>query len=443
MDLICRFTANSLDLYQKMYAGEMLYKEMFSLESEFLEKWDQLTGFDSGLAEKTETINPPARLDDLTAEWERTDFASVSEEQTGKVNRQSGILSEKIDTLRQHFVMEKDFKIEHMIVALPINLLDTIFCNYAHMADLNQDRHPEILVGIYSSGAFLAHMINWVCRKDNTSDLPVTLFQPFPYILFQPDHKGWTSDALQSGRVVVCDESVKTGFTFSILEAHLRRVRRTLPCVLEVWSLFRHMDYQPVETKMTPVIRPLFAVNDKILHLLSSREFSDDAEPRQVQKWPLDIVGKKKLTEYLKTQQKNTDADRFDYTRIIADTRATFSLAFYFSQQIVEKRPKKDYPVFLFAPSACGRVLALATAYFLRCLNNGLNVRFVNSPERAKKAENAGSRNTFLVDLTLVTGFTAEHSWRMLTDRKCTDPVDLNKIMHPLVIEDFKKSIRV
>ncbi len=152
-----------------MYAGEMLYKEMFSLESEFLKKWDQLTGFDSGLAEKTETINPPARLDDLTAEWERTDFASVSEEQTGKVNRQSGILSEKIDTLRQHFVMEKGFKIEHMI------------------------------------------------------------------------------------------------------EVHLRRVRRTLPCVLEVWSLFRHMDYQPVETKMTPVIRPLFAVNDKILHLLKAQ----------------------------------------------------------------------------------------------------------------------------------------------------------------------------
>jgi hypothetical protein len=443
VDLISRFTADSLNLYQSIYAkDELMYEAMFSLESEFLKKWDKLIGFDAGPAEKPAGAVFFAPWDDLMAGWKKIDLKPVAAGQTGARKKEPLPFNEKMDLLRPHFLVEKDFKIENMIESLSFDQLETVLFNYAYLADINQSRHPDILVGIYSSGVFLAHMINWIRPEP---DLPVSLFQAFPYIAFQPEHNGWMPGDLQSGRVVVCDESVKTGFTFSILEAHIRRVRRTMPKALEIWSLFRHRDYLPVETKSTPLIRPLFTVDDRIMHpVIPFREFEDDESLRQVHCWPQDKGGNatKGPDDFLKKPQTTSGPDRFDYTRIIADTRATLSLAYHFSQQIVQKKPDNSHPVFLFAPSACGRVLALATGYFLRRSDDNLKLRFVNSLERAKKAELAGPDNTFLVDLTRVTGFTAKHGWRMLTDRRCDDPVDIDQIMYPLVIKDFSQSDR-
>ncbi len=450
VDLVCRFTRQALDLFERMYGrpgkegdagGRLLFDEWFDLENRFLTQWRDLVDPVRG--------KPPHTIEWVTRQMNRkvADWPAETLRITGRVqkNGETGgdggyqAVPETAPDAWSRFFSPKGHVLEQVIETLPLRQMDTLLRRYAHLGEIHHARLPDLLIGIGGTGTFLAHLVNYFRQ----TDAPVCSFLISPDIRCQPESVRLVPSDLtgRTDRAVICAGSVKTFFTFALLEACLQRHQHG-PGIMEIWPFFFWEGHETVEIRTVPEIRPLFTVADvrTTLHPPASPFRS---RCPSVAAWPgpgPEPPGNGRrdglaggLSECLVVDDSSCPV-RIDYARLMADTRATASLALAFAGQIREMVGRTRGPAYLFSPSPAGRVLALGTGCFLRHM--GVRVRFVTSRQAAAEAEDHGRSHTFLIDLSRVTGFTAGHAWQALTHQPWDRPIDIDDLMHPVLLSD-------
>jgi hypothetical protein len=152
-----------------------------------------------------------------------------------------------------------------------------------------------------------------------------------------------------------------------------------------------------VETLNQPKIYSLFHVQDHKHTIIPTKS--------KLRMPDVQLVLNQSLESMQELDKKQANSHKqLDYTYLIADTHAALSTAYLMAQDIADRR--KGRGIFLFSPSPEGRVLGLLTAFVLRLWD--VPVTF----DREKREECFKA----LVDLTRVTGFTADFQWELVTD---------------------------
>lgn len=411
IDQITEFIKNSLQLYESFYqTNRMDFAKLYDLESTFIND----TVFDVIFKHSSyhELENVFRRLEN--------EFSSGTEISFNLKDSKSRMKERLIETKlsRLSGKSEKNVKAECLIEEFNGNELLSILCAYAELCLEGCDNSDKTaIIGFYSSGVFLAHAVNILYRfagnlaggqkkiytEENKASVfepsfffhPVWMFKVYPYIALHPLHdKNGFADRQN---ILILDESVKTGFTFSIFESYLEREESPVEN-LRVVALFEHEKYQRIETLRSPDIIPLFRIRN-----------NNDLKAQHDLKNPgiFDFNGGTDILDKI-TDCINVNG-RLDYTTVISETQSAMAVAVSFCERILRKiKETGKNRVFLYSPSPEGRVLSLLTGLFLKLKN-------VSVSYQVEAYENS---LTVLIDLTLVTGFTAAHHWNLYRDSK-------------------------
>jgi hypothetical protein len=398
-----------LSVFDNMYASNADgpdFRKVFDLEAKFLDQYVFGGKREHGGKALPGLFSRPS-LPFVCAQMDRLGQLAEGAVQitTGSSKQVLELDSKLVPLLRS--LPEKEMKVESLLEHLERDELLAVLHGYALQSEHEPyGRKTPIVLGFYSSGVFLAHMLRLFhpslqmkaqIRKEKQSAYCknyVWMFKAFPYIAVHPLHDPKSLAA--PGGLLICDESVKTGFTYSILEAYARRFK-SKPDRFVVQSIFEHDWYQDVETLNQPKIYSLFHVQD---HKHTITPAKSKLHVPDVQ---LRLSQSLESMHELDTEQANSHK-QLDYTYLIADTHAAISTAYLMARDIAEMCKGRD--VFLFSPSPEGRVLGLLTAFVLRLWD--VPVSF----DREKREECFRA----LVDLTRVTGFTADFQWELVID---------------------------
>lgn len=224
------------------------------------------------------------------------------------------------------------------------------------------------------------------------------MFKAFPYIDIHPLNT--IQDPIDCKKVLICDESFKTGFTYSIYEAYLQRVLPRSP-KFSVQTLFKHINSENVETLNPPIVASLFCVEE-------DNHIKINENIRQV--YDFDIKIKSDWDCLKKDFIKYTNMNgSVDLTCVISSTPLAWAAAQHFAEQIISECGIQ--PVFIFSPSPEGRVLELLTSFLLKLKNISVSFR----------KESINESFNVLIDLTCVTGFTALSHWELFQDIRKSD----------------------
>jgi len=402
-DFILKWLAGCREMYE---SGQMDYRRMFSIEA----RWMTDVVYEKVFwrPKRNDVRQAHQRLGEL--EHAEIRFSAVSLGCNARAHGDAILF-------RLRGLPERDLKIESLLEMLSPDEVLALFQSYARPFALTREATATALVGFYSSGVFLAHMVNlfrMLNGAGNISQMPngaapnpaaaldrarsatprVWMFKVFPYMATHPIHED-EDDATRPDHVAICDESIKTGFTYSAYENYLKR---HLPTVREfsIATLFAHENYVRVDTRHKPDIFALFKV--RATHEIEGR-LADLLLVRPEVALPRDWASfEKRLEASIKI------GDRNDFTYMIADTGIALGISSRFAASIEEQA--RGRPVFIYSPSREGRVLAMLTGFWLRMRRTEISFR----RERAEESYRV------LIDLTRVTGFTASFHWELFTD---------------------------
>jgi hypothetical protein len=285
-------------------------------------------------------------------------------------------------------------------------IIDTIYTLEQFINDNN--KKDARLVGLYRSGALMAHCVNII----NGLDKEVFLFTSFPYIGLHPMSCNIRD---KYNNFIIVDESYKTGFTSLISMIYIARGnnRKSFQTV----TLADFKDYPKIELK-----------HDYFDYKITSIATIDKQKTIKLHGIPSDFSKKYNLQTYFKTiktiisnlindnekfkvfQQdikkfaitENGNEKYYDVTRVLSHTNLLFMIAIYFWEKIKTKNQKY---YFLHAPSDEGRVIAEAIALVAKMIETD-EFYFYFKKDTAKKDT---AKNVF-VDLTIDSGTNLKHS---------------------------------
>jgi hypothetical protein len=212
--------------------------------------------------------------------------------------------------------------------------------------------------------------------------------------------------------IIIHDESVKTGFTYSIYEGYLFRNCNT-EVKTSLYALFDFYYYRKINTKQ----KNFHALADiKALEmdevLIPSRIPSPVSKDRKL------VIRKVDIEKAIESCKHN---GRLDVTLMMTNSQVMYFICNKFKlkiERLLEEDSGKD-SVLLYSPSAEGRVLALITALLLKL--EGKQVKFYKSNDDESDNKTALK---IAIDISIDTGFTLAYEWCM----------DVNK---PFIKEDI------
>lgn len=242
-------------------------------------------------------------------------------------------------------------------------------------------------VGLYKSGALLAHILN-ICAgcKEN-----VYLFTTFPYVAIHPRSYDIRDE---NKSFVLVDENYKTGFTSAIAKEYINRKTKHR---LDILSLIVNNDYKQIEG----AARTLGTIKDDTLSIfdiatVSSKDISAFFEyiKNNYDKYTNSSFLEKFITISVDGRKE------YDITRILSNTVVLFSVAYSF----LEKLDKTKKNVFFQSPTDSSRLIAEAIAYTSKVIGDDkFSFYFKYDQERA-------SCQNIFIDLSIDSGFTKEYS---------------------------------
>lgn len=255
----------------------------------------------------------------------------------------------------------EDFlKIEKIIESLSKEELEILFTFYVEF--LKEDAgfgEEDTVIGIYSSGIFLSHIANIFTRKNRY----IWLFKIFPHLEIEPVHKHTILYRLP--RILVIDESIKTGYSLQCLLAYLNRRNIALRNITFT-SLWQLRDY--------PVIRelPRKEWNLKVLSAFS-------IEKQRLIKQPFLLKNRISSIDISSFNVADFDFDKkfssidgifkgwgyWDMTYLIGATPFVVKIVDYWINNLLKNYSQYD-KFYLFSPSMEGRVLMLMLSFFLK-----------------------------------------------------------------------------
>jgi uncharacterized protein (UPF0305 family) len=276
------------------------------------------------------------------------------------------------------------------------NLLNLSYALYSLVKEKD-----STFVGLYKSGALLAHILN-ICDglKDN-----VYLFTTFPYVAIHPRSFDIRDE---NKNFIIVDENYKTGFTNLIAKEYINRRKKHS---LDILSLVLNSDYKQIKDEE---IKTIGSIKNKTLNIFDIDEVS--------------CVDIEKICKYIKENYKKYIDDKFlrdfitiekngikeyDITRVLSSSVVLFSIAYNFLDKL--DNAKKE--VFFQAPTDSSRLIAEAIAFLSKILDFEYKFYFKYKVELKNKQK-------VFIDLSIDSGFTMEYS----TKRDLVESISYDKV---------------
>lgn len=317
-------------------------------------------------------------------------------------NKTSNINSKVLkDTIEKHILrnsdLEEPWKFNRIFEnGTKDNLLNLSYALYSLVKEKD-----STFVGLYKSGALLAHILN-ICDglKDN-----VYLFTTFPYVAIHPRSFD-TRD--ENKNFIIVDENYKTGFTNLIAKEYINRRKKHS---LDILSLVLNSDYKQIEDEE---IKTIGSIKNKTLNIFDIDEVSCvDIEKfcKYIKENYKKYIDDKFLKEFI-TIEKN-GIKEYDITRVLSSSVVLFSIAYNFLDKL--DNAKKE--VFFQAPTDSSRLIAEAIAFLSKTLDFEYKFyfKYKNDLKNAQKV---------FIDLSIDSGFTMEYS----TKRDLVESISYDKV---------------
>lgn len=282
---------------------------------------------------------------------------------------------------------ERAFKLEELIQLASWGELRRLLDCYTREASTLVPPAPEgdsrcafKLLGLYSSGLFLAH---WLNLYHDHALRPVWAFKLFPYVQVHPLHHHIdVPDAPAACEILVCDEAIKTAYTVAALDSHVRRAGHR-NCSLSIYALFRWRNYRILELP-NAYVGSLYKADADRQHVLNrAGETATDidseawidacfqaAEFATADKARI-YAGVREAIVAMRTalREDANAAGPYDLTYFLASSHWMTLLAVFFADHVLEivDTQKAFTPrICLFAPSPEGRTLQMMVATALK-----------------------------------------------------------------------------
>jgi len=281
-------------------------------------------------------------------------------------------------------INEENLKLKSLITMLsPGEFMKLVSSYLKNVGNYYDDIKNSELVGIYTSGVFLGHLVNLYLELNKK----VWLFKVYPHALTHPVHK----DERHSFVISLFDESVKTLFSISVYENYLLRNTHTPQHLFRIYPLFDFGNYRKLNLNVNLEIFPFIKYDN--VHFSVRR--TNDIEI----KFPLYTFQELQfiLSQIIDSFQRSGKINLYD---LLIDSKFTVSFGYYFAKTIKERYKGKK--VFFFPYSSEGEILALATSLFLA--SEGISVAFVDVVLPEKEDLVVG------VDISMDTGFTKRYA---------------------------------
>ena len=412
-----------LDPGKKKRFNDVCGNRLYSFVSDYLEKTDEM--YSSGIVRFDQLYRAERKLflkDDERHEkglYEEVFVQESSATVRSVFNRQRNVagvkkdlftdrisfndvrVSGKINSLNRD--SENRLKLSGLIEQLEINVLLELLYGYACMIKSygfsdDKDRY----VAFYKSGVFLAHLVNLILGERKN----IWLFSARPYVTTHPIHKDEMS--VSFNRVVLFDESLKTGFTYTLYESYvLRNIRRSTLKVF-LFTIFDFFYYDRVAGIDADFFNSLYRVDKSLVVEPIKRSFDDYNEGNQGGK----VYAHKKISDVVRSLGLNSKGNEIDLVYLMSDTDSVFSICSEFRDIVMRKCPDKTKKIELFSPSENGEVLAMMTGLLLRL--KGYSVKFLYNNIQV----NRSSSYYVSIDLSITTGFSVDYRWSILSEKE-------------------------
>ncbi|MFW8602454.1 hypothetical protein ACOHYD_13355 [Desulfobacterota bacterium M19] len=305
---------------------------------------------------------------------------------------------------------ERGFKIETLIEVLNFNELIALLACYAKQITKNDflDDSTEF-VGFYKSGVFLGHMVNLLYGKPYKT---IWLFKSKPYVATHPIHRD--SNENDFNKIIIFDECLKTGFTYSLYESYLTRNLFNSHLSTSLYSLFNFTYYKQISFNNHVNFHSLIKLNDinYPINITELNLYSKILENQKSISFSIYDLNFERLIRRIKYNHKyENGAERVDLTFLLSNTTIILSLCEKFVDKIINKNIEKK-PIMLFTASSDGEVLVLITAFLLKRRFNKKIVFFDSS-------KNKNDFFNVAIDLSVVSGFSLGYALGVKTRHYC------------------------
>ncbi|KAF0221927.1 MAG: hypothetical protein FD174_258 [Geobacteraceae bacterium] len=242
--------------------------------------------------------------------------------------------------------------------------------NLIHGIFLSLKNTNKILVGLYKSGALIAHCIN-ICDGNNK---PVLLFTTYPFIGIYP-----RSICLNNyeKEFLLIDESYKTGFTSVIVKEHIER--KTKNNIYEVFNVARFTSYSDVSKLPITSLAEVSTRGD--LYTIKTENMLETKKSVNIEEYFKEIrnsSSKINLSELVINNSIITvnGNKEYDASRLLSDTNLLFLISYFFLKEIDNMSGSKSV-VNVFIGSATDEGKLLSEAIALTSIILGYNYKYV------------------------------------------------------------------
>ncbi|WP_323590755.1 hypothetical protein [Aliarcobacter butzleri] len=305
------------------------------------------------------------------------------------------------DTIEKHILRNSDLEEPWKFNRIFENGTKEDLLNLSYALYSLVKEKDSTFVGLYKSGALLAHILN-ICDglKDN-----VYLFTTFPYVAIHPRSFDIRDE---NKNFIIVDENYKTGFTNLIAKEYINRRKKHS---LDILSLVLNSDYKQIEDEE---IKTIGSIKNKTLNIFDIDEVSCvDIEKfcKYIKENHLKYTDDKFLKEFI-TIEKN-GIEEYDITRVLSSSVVLFSIAYNFLDKL--NNAKKE--VFFQAPTDSSRLIAEAIAFLSKILDFEYKFyfKYKNDLQNAQKV---------FIDLSIDSGFTMKYS----TKRDLGESISYDKV---------------
>ncbi len=408
-----------IELYKASYEKKELknYRSFYDREIEIIDKLHKKLEFSHSFREINEKFY---KLENLV---ENNIVINIETKSIDKEEIENELMNViEVIRKREKNEGENNLKLVYLIEKLDREQLFTMLSGYVSMMKKYYLANA-ILTGFYKPGVFLAQFTSII--RTNLLKGPILMFKSIPFVSMYPRVRDIDGNIM---RAIIFDESIKTGYTYSLFDAHLQNLfGREVETI--TYPLFNFVTYEKVVASNVESLCIVKNLYDYPHEYIADISVSPLFNPIEIKKIDIEIVsGEEEKRDILNkiidvVKYKKEGEHRIDLTLILTNTKATLFIAKLFANKI--KESYKGKKVFIFSPSSEGQVIALWTAFLLKLqdIDVYLNIDTI-------KKNNIKEENLFKVaiDISLDTGFTLAYRWCMENNK-------------PFKVEDIKDKI--
>lgn len=243
----------------------------------------------------------------------------------------------------------------------------------------------DLVVGFYSGGVFLALLYSLFNNKND-----LIFLQPFPFVDLHPDY---LQNNLDNKKILIFDDSIKTGFTFSIFESvYFRQTKKQLK-KYELLSLY----YDDNLHDLTAKIDKKYILDSTIKDITTIDENFD-----------IEYDKKENVISNIK-KMLEIHSDKIDFSYFLSKKYFAFNISKIFADEIEKefKESEKD-KIYLNSPSYEANPLIYLVAYILK--SKQLSITF--------NQKNIDKSFNCFIDFTTHTFYTIENRIEFLKLKK-------------------------